>query len=95
MVNDGEDIRVSSGKVAVVFISIVAFLRRVLGNGGALELINADRLGKLDIPVPYEFLHHGKDNIAGGEGTHSRIMDGSDSPIEPRADGEAEAGWIK
>lgn len=94
MVNGGEDVKDSAtigiGNVAVVFISIVVLPRGIPGTGRALKLIDADSLGKADLPILDELFHHGKDNVAGGEGIHSDIMDGSDGPIEPGADGEEE-----
>ena len=94
MVNGGEDVKdgaeVGIGNVAVVFISIVAFPGRVPGAGRSLEFIDADRLGEPDLPVMDEFLHHGKDNVAGRESTYGHIMDGGDSPVEPGEDGEEE-----
>lgn len=47
-------------------------------------------LRELGFPILDEFLHHGKDNVAGGEGIHSDIMDGSDGTIEPGAYGKEE-----
>lgn len=106
MVNGGEDVKdgaeVGIGNVAVVFISIITFPGRVPGTGGTLELIDADRLEKTDLPILDEFLYYGKDNVAGRESIHSDIMDGGDGAIEPGEDGEKEVGgemlrpgWIK
>lgn len=74
----------------MVFISVVAFLGGIPGTGGVLKLIDTDRLKKPDILILDKLLYHGIDNVVGGEGIHSDIMDGRDGTAEPGTDGEKE-----